>query len=258
MRGRTGDEAGPVTTPLWVTSLAGEFWRRAGGAEPFPRTLRRSLARALPLAVVALPRLRVASVDAWLGRNGAPCAIGSPDRPLRACLVARRGRGLVFIDGADPEDEQRFSLAHEVAHFLRDYWQPREEVRRRLGDAALDVLDGVRPPSATERAHALLARVTIEAHRHLMERTADGHPAGAEIDAAERAADRLAYELLAPIATLEADARRCRDENRRDYLARLLASAYGLPAWPAAHYAALLAPEPTAGASLVRRLWSAE
>lgn len=245
-----------MSMPLWVGELAESFWERAGEREPFPRALRRAVARALPLTVVALPRLRLAGIEAWLARQGVSCAIDAADRPLRACLVARRGHGLIFLDGADPEDEQRFSLAHEVAHFLRDYCYPRQQVCRRLGPAALDVLDGLRPPEPSERVHALLAKVTVEAHHHLMERTPDGHPVDAEIDASERDADRLAFELLAPFASVHPEVQRLGYTSQSGPLIDVLQSAYGLPDWPARQYAAQLAPRATEGSSLVSRLWS--
>jgi hypothetical protein len=80
-----------VSVPLWVAETAEAFWADAGGHEPFPRELRGAIANALPLTLVLLPRLRVAGVDVWLRRNGAPGAGLAGDRRLRACLLARNG-----------------------------------------------------------------------------------------------------------------------------------------------------------------------
>ncbi len=243
-----------MDTPFWVSEMAEAFWERAGGAEPAPRNLRGPIAYALPLAIVLLPRLRVAGVDDWLRRQSVPCGVSLRDRPLRACLVARYGQGFVFVDGTDPEDEQRFSLAHEVAHFLRDYWQPRAVAAERRGPEIFAVLDGARPPRPAEQAHALLANVPLGYHVHLMERTADGHAVSANIDRAEHDADRLAFELLAPAdAVLEAVSAAPPAEQRAA-VTRLLQDAYGLPSAPAAQYAALLAPAPPRVDPLLRRL----
>lgn len=243
-----------MTVPLWASELAGVFWDAAGDREPFPRNLRIPIANALPLTVVLLPKLRVAAVDDWLQRQGVQCHTGVRDRPLRACLLARYGQGFVFIEGADPEDEQRFSLAHELAHFLRDYWQPRREAVERLGAAALEVLDGERPPRRDEQIHALLARARLGFHLHLMGRTAEGALGNAAIDVAERDADLLACELLAPGATVLRSAPRGPAEHRQEAVANLLTAIYGLPAGPAGRYATLLVPAPRQPDSLLRRL----
>lgn len=243
-----------MTLPLWVAEAAKDFWSMAGGPEPFPRNLRIPIANALPLTVVLLPRLRVTAVDDWLRARGIACAAAIADRSLRACLVARRGQGFVFVEGADPEDEQRFSIAHELAHFLRDYWQPRQEVRRRLGPAALEVLDGERPPTPEERIHGLLARVPLGFHVHLMERTADGRFASAAIDLAERDADLLAFELLAPSREVLEGATSPRTAERRASVRQRLVGVFGLPAGPAERYAGILVPEPREPASLLHRL----
>src|SRR6266545_2847165 len=92
----------------------------------------------------------------------------------------------------------RFSLSHELAHYLRQYLYQRRRTQAAVGMSALDVLDGVRPPTMVERADALLGRVKLGAHVHLMDRTPTGHPPSVSIAAAEREADLLAFELLAP------------------------------------------------------------
>lgn len=241
-----------MSAALWVIEAAAQFWEDAGEPEPFPRALHRPIAMALPLAVVLLPRLRVAAIDAWLREQGVPCGIAAADRPLRACLVARSGQGLLFVDGTDREDEQRFSLAHELAHFLRHYAGPRERAGAALGLGILQVLDGWRAPTHQERAHALLAGLQIGYHVHLMERR--GGAATAAVSAAEQEADALAFELLAPTSELEAMALSYAPDARRGRIAERLERHYGMPPAQAGQYAATLVPRPRQGSSLLRAL----
>jgi hypothetical protein len=248
-----------MSTPLWVGELAEQFWATAGEPPPFPRDLQRAVALALPLAIVDLPRLRVAAIDTWLARNRSACRLGVGDRRLRACLVAHGGCGVVFLDGADPPAEHRFSLAHETAHFLVDYWQPRARAVARLGPPVLEVLDGRRAPAPTERIDAVLASVPLGAHVHLMDRTPDRHLASAREDAAERRADLLALEMLAPWAAVEAALAEALDAAGRDGAAvrrvavDLLITIFGLPVAVATSYAPrFVPPEPTASPFLQR------
>ncbi|MCA1706555.1 MAG: ImmA/IrrE family metallo-endopeptidase [Actinobacteria bacterium] len=243
-----------MSTPLWINETTEMFWTRAGVPEPFPRNLRIPIANSLPLAVVSMPALRLDSVEHWMRNQGVICGIGIDDRRLRACLVARYGQGIIFLDGSDPEDEQRFSLAHELAHFLRDYLAPRRLASERLGEDVLEVLDGDRPPRHDERVHALLARVQIGFHVHLMDRSPDGNIVSDAIEEAERDADRLALELLAPSEEVLEEVRQYSPEQRREALIRSLVNVYGMPATLAAYYALLLVPKPKREGSFVRRL----
>jgi hypothetical protein len=232
-----------VSVPFWVVELAGLFWAEAGMIEPFPRNLRRPIARGLMIAVVSLPQLRIADVRRWLCRNGIACPCAESDRRLRACLVARSGWGFVFIDGTDPEDEQRLSLAHELAHFLRHYWHPRQQAVKRLGSQVLEVFDGNRSPTLGESFHALLADIPLGFHLHLMQRDAGGTFADAKVAAAEWEADRLAYELLAPADAVLTQASAVRGEPDRLTVAAVLQGCFGLPATHAAVYSDILIPE---------------
>ncbi len=186
-----------MSPPQWVGELAAQFWVDAGGPAPFPRDLRPAIAWALPVSVVPINELRVAAIDRWLHRRSISTA-AVPDRPLRAALVARSGQGFIFLEADDPPDELRFSLAHELAHFLRAYWQPRQRVLARLGPDSRAVLDGERPPTRVERIDSLLSRTPLGYYVHLMNRLADGALASPAIARAEREADLLAWELLAP------------------------------------------------------------
>lgn len=240
-------------TALWIHEAADRFWADAGG-EPtaLPRDLDEPIVWALPIAVIPLPGLCVAAVDAWLAERRIETRIDVRDRALRACVLVHEGNGLLFVDAEDGEYERRFSLAHEVAHYLVDYAIPRERACRRLGAGVRPVLDGRRAPSTDERIGAILAGVRLDIHLHLMERTPDGHRLGEDVSAAEQRADDLALELLAPLVAVRA---RVAAGAQRPDVEAVLRGTFGLPAAPAAAYARQLAPEPAAG-SLFRRLFS--
>ncbi len=244
-----------MSVPLWVAQLARSFWMAAGRSEAYPRELRRSIARALPVSIVLLARLRLDGVRAWLHDNGIACPCEERDRPLRACLVATRGHGLIFLDGTDPAEEQRFSLAHELAHFLRHYWQPRSRAVQRLGPEIAEVFDGERSPSHQERLHALLGNASLGCHLHLMRREPRSEVRNPTIQRAEAEADQLAFELLAPAGEVLARTRGGSAEVRRARAVELLEREFGLPREQAAQYAQLLLP-PVREDPLLRRLRS--
>lgn len=227
-----------MLNPAWIDTLAEDFWAAAGGPpSPGPRELEPAILYGTPLAIVNLPRLRPRAVDTWLARHGvAPVLDDAGDR-LHACLVAAAGYGFIFLDGGDPADQRRFSLAHELAHYLIDYLRPRKRVLAALGPTIAPILAGERPPEIAERARAALASVPLGVHRHLF---AYDDPIVAR---QERAADQLAVELLAPAALAVPLARSVRGAARairHDALTAALARGFGLPAAIAAGYAARL------------------
>ncbi|MEO2090175.1 MAG: ImmA/IrrE family metallo-endopeptidase [Gemmataceae bacterium] len=237
-----------VGPPVWVVDLAERFWADAGEVPArFPRELAVPAAIAALITPVERPGLRVKSVVEYLTPKGVPIQFAEPDRPLRAALYCWKGAGYVFLDPGDPPAERRFSFAHELSHFLRDYAAPRRQVERSLGPAALDVLDGLRKPTTDERLYAVLRNRPLTPHCHFMSRDPAGRPKGEGEQRAEADADRLAFELLAP-------AERFRPGTDLSVIESRLVAEFGLPAAVAAEYANLLSPPPPPVGGLIARL----
>ncbi len=241
-----------MKVPVWVAELARDFWTEAREIEPFPRNLRGPIARAVPMSVMPLPNLSISSVLHWMHMFEISCTIRGRDRQLKACLIAWNGCGFAFIDDGDSEAEQRFSLAHELAHFLRDYQHPRRKAIERLGDSVLEVLDGQRSPTMEERLDSLLRSVPFGVQVHLLERDARGNPATSRIADAEECADRLAFELLAPAQHVFSTANNFGPKANRKVLDETLVGFYGLPELQAAQYAKILLPSRREDALLLR------
>jgi Zn-dependent peptidase ImmA (M78 family) len=136
------------------------------------------------------------------------------------------------LDGTDPFEEQLFSLAHEVAHFLHDYLRPRNIAIRALGPSIEEVLNGERAPSASERLAGVLRGVALGTYAHLGRRSADGDIEDVDVLHIENKADQLALELLAPLASVVASIRQRLPTHKRldqDTISSLLCERYGLP-----------------------------
>jgi len=231
-----------VNPPLWVTELAREFWLLAGGAGPFPRDLRRAVPRAALLSVKVLAGLSVQRASAWLCNQGVSSLPAELDRALCACLFARGGCGFIFLDADDDEAEQRFSLAHELAHYLRHYHEPRRRAVTKFGRQILEVFDGKRLPTPTERLHALLRNIRIGEHVHLLARDDRRRIASPTIASAEFDADLLGCELLAPAGAVLQRTRRRTARASRLEAERQLQETFDLPSSMATWYASWLYP----------------
>lgn len=201
------------------------FWARAGVEEPFPRRLTPTIAAVLPVAVVFLPELTVRGITEYLAQRGARCFSGN-DRPLRGCVVAQRGNAFIFVDGGLADDEQRMTLAHELAHFVHHYEAPRQAALTHYGNSIIEVFDGDRPATAAERLLGALRGVPIGVYEHVMDR-GDDHCPDERTSALEAEADLLAFELLAPSRAL------LRDTKTGEDCRQALVDTYGLPAWAA-------------------------
>lgn len=233
-----------VLVETWVRRLADEFWAAAGRTPGFPRDLEEPALWALPLVVVRLPRLDLAAARDYLARNHFTIhsALLGPNRALHGCLVVNHDGGIIFLDATDQAEEQRVTLAHEIAHYLADYRTPRARVEQRLGLTAMEVLDGRRPATTAERVTASLLGVSLAPVVHLLERGPGGDVARAFVDGSERRAQRLALELLAPADAVDARLRATGHSTTGPGLVQalvlLLTTEFGLPetsAWRDAH-----------------------
>jgi Zn-dependent peptidase ImmA (M78 family) len=179
-------------------TLAHTFWIGTGLQDIFPRNIECAIAMKLPLTLVKLPQLSTQVIRQWLERRRIVTSLPLDQRDLLGGLVAYRGYGIIFVCGADDPAEQRLTVAHEVAHFLVDYLHPRQQVIQALGEHMVEVLDGLRKATPSERAAAILSHLRLGAHAHLLPRHGQDEDAQWVVTVAEDRAERLARELVAP------------------------------------------------------------
>ncbi|HYO53212.1 ImmA/IrrE family metallo-endopeptidase [Archangium sp.] len=206
-------------------------------SSPTLHDLLRVIGVSLPISLEPTPRLTSGHVRDWMDSRGrAHSALPGTSRRLHGCMVALAGKGVLFYDSADEENQQRFTLAHEVAHFVLDHHLLRARALRVFGRDILPVLNGQRAPTPHESLFLVLERIPFGVQVRLMERNASGDPCTGRAMEAELRADRLAFELLAPAREVLPLLRR---SSRQEAEAELI-SRFGLPKEEARSYARLL------------------
>jgi hypothetical protein len=205
-------------------------------APTFPRNLSAEIPLRLPVTVVPLPQLTSEKIRDWLLQRKLHHRVAELPRGFHGCMVAWAGFGILFHDSEEGEPEQRFTLAHEVAHFVLDHWLPRTHAVRIFGEDILAVLDGLRAPTPEESMTALFERVSLEVQVKLMDRNPSGLYSTGKVAESERRADRLAQELLAPAALVTP---LIKDVPEEEGVERVM-SRFGLPKQPAEAYVGML------------------
>ena len=108
-------------------------WTRSncfsGGQPSYPiafNSLSARIRESFRIAIHSIPDLDIARIAATVQRLGLPFESTTLDRysALAGFLYAYHGGGIIFIEETDPEERQKFSLAHELGHFINDYYRP--------------------------------------------------------------------------------------------------------------------------------------
>jgi hypothetical protein len=214
-----------------LEGLARNFWAGTGWHNTFPRQIEQAAPLKLQLVIIKLPQTNVAAASNWLQQRGIVIPVPDDQHELCGCLVAHRGHRFIFVSDTESPEEQRLTVAYEVAHFLADYLLPRQQVLRVLGAHMAEVLDGLRRPTPAERAAAILSHVRLGAHIHLLPRPGIDADDDWAVAHAEDRADRLALELVAPQACVRnvLDALLNRQGVTPDDVRAALATHFGLP-----------------------------
>lgn len=218
------------------------FWKRAGGRSQYPADIGYAASCALAVAVHAAPGLTVRAAAARLSRFGVslPSQFPSADRPLRGCIAVGQSGAIILVDGDDSEDERRFTVTHEVSHYILEARVHHDRALRLMGEDHIEILYGSREPTTDERVDAWLKRVRAIPFAHLMDRAPDGGYGCGQTLSAECDADSLAVEMLAPRSEMAGVVRANRHMPFRravDEAALAARRRYGLPTSIATEYA---------------------
>lgn len=196
-------------------------------ARKFPRDLEAGQL-SLPFSI-----LEIENLNYQRAREHAPLLRVSPRSeaaPLRGCVLCAKGHALVLVEKGDELSERLFTIAHEVAHFVAHYLEPREKAIERLGSSVKAVLDGERAASESERIAGVLERCPIGFYHHVMPRLSGA----ADI---ESDADEIALEVLSPLSEVLENLKKTKQGAAEDI--ELLQRTFGLPAWAAERRAIL-------------------
>ena len=178
------------------------FWKRVGGRFDYPADIAYAATCALDVYVDEVAGLTPVSAAAHIGRGGPRLPDGADERSLHGCVIVGRSGAAILVEKSDDEAEKRFTIAHEVSHYVLEVKQRHERATDRLGREFADTLHGLREATQTERIDAWLNNTRSEAFAHFMDRAPGGRYGCSRMLEAECRADDLALEILAPRSEL--------------------------------------------------------
>ncbi|MBO0939429.1 ImmA/IrrE family metallo-endopeptidase [Fibrella sp. HMF5335] len=242
--------------PLLLEETASNFWGPLLAYKVFPIDIDRVVAFSdLPIIIVQLSNLTIRGIQLWIVQNNYPVTFSAEDRLLHGFLLAYEGRGVIFVNGTDPPEERRYTVAHEVAHFLLDHQIPRQRMIRAFGQSIIEVLDGKRPPSLSERIQFVTTDLPSLFSAHHLDNSSltayDRHL----VWQAEQRVDALATEILAPHKEV---VRRLHLEDGAQWgpclapIRKLLSETFGLPQLVSQSYAKHIDKHITGGNGLAK------
>ena len=188
----------------WPRYWSDWFWKRAGGRSGYPADITYAATCALYVYVDEIADLTPGSAAAHVGLGRLWRSDCVDRRRLHGCVIVGQGGAAILVEKGDDEAQKRFTIAHEVAHYILEVKQRYERAADRMGREFADTLYGLREATSTERIDAWLSNTRSEAFAHFMDRAPGGGYGCSRTLEAECLADDLAVEILAPRSELAA------------------------------------------------------
>ena len=232
------------------------FWTRAGRPVRYPVDISYAAICALEVSIHMIADLTPAAATDFFRRDGSRGATAFGQRAMHGCIAFGPRGATIMVEQKDAEDERRFTIAHEVAHYILEVRRHHRLAEQRVGGDFVGILYGLREATPTERIDAWLNNVRSTPTAHFMDRTPDGGYGCGRSPEAECSADRLALEILAPRAEMVRAVLDCRKlpfRNPVDATQRFAEQRFGLPSEVAGPYASRIAWELTGGPSTAER-----
>lgn len=246
-----------------IQQLASEFWSRAAIEPNYPIDniiLEQAILLSCPLSIVKINKLNFYAIFSWLNQNGFTSASNHFDVncSLFGLLFVNKGKGFIFIDGSVSSQEQLFTLAHEVSHYILDYEQHKLQLVRTLGDDGIEILNSSREPYHHEYFKGIISGVDVKPYIHLIEKETSDTWEKMGIGKVENSADLFAMELLAPIKFVLKEINSLKISLKYPDIIQnlpvILERKYGFPVYLASRYAKFVAYGLTGGESFLDRL----
>ena len=117
----------------WPRYWSDWFWKRAGGRSGFPADISYAATCALDVYVDEVANLTPVSAAAYVGREGPWLLDRAEERSLHGCVIVSRSGGAILVEKSDDEAEKRFTIAHEVSHYILEVKRHHERASARMG-----------------------------------------------------------------------------------------------------------------------------
>lgn len=230
-----------------ISDLAENFWKEAELSPIYPlqvTILEQAICLQLPIDIVRLNKLSAYNVVSWLAERNCKIEL-EQDCSLCGLLFIQKGQGIVFLNGTLSIQEQCYTVAHEIGHYLLEFEHPRKKANLILGDKIEDVFWGLRKPTIEEELTGIIRQANVSPYIHLLEVERSSPEERFQVWTAEGRADALAMELLAPFkrvcAEMNVKGRTWAFSSIREELPEILVRQFGLPQAVAKQYATLIA-----------------
>lgn len=191
------------------------------------------------LLVKYIRNLTRRGIEAWLNRSQIKVHLPMPDQALYGFLYVQNEMVIIFLEAdADPK-ERKFTLAHELAHYLLEYVWPQQQAIRVLGQGAASLFSKRRLPDLKERVWGTLHDLPLYPRKDLLSNKQMDAAGRLALAAAENNADMLAFELMAPFELLRSCEQQGNHRATFMYIHNLLQTVFDFPPTQAQIYAQL-------------------